>query len=76
MSLRAKAFKKKCTFGFLMMESKVGKRGGRREGAGRKRKPTEVMYIRLSPDVARRVRDEAQSKGCSVGDVIEAYIRQ
>lgn len=36
----------------LMMESKVGKRGGRRE------------------------RDEAQSKGCSVGDIIEAYIRQ
>lgn len=59
-----------------MMESKVEKRGGRREGAGRKRKPTEVMYIRLSPDVARRVRDEAQSKGCSVGDIIEAYIRQ
>ncbi|MBQ2239589.1 MAG: hypothetical protein II322_02100 [Alistipes sp.] len=58
------------------MEERIEKRGGRREGAGRKRKSTEVMYIRLTPEVARRVRDEAQSKGCSVGDIIEAYIRQ
>lgn len=56
------------------MDTKVEKRGGRREGAGRKRKPTEVMYIRLSPDVARRVRDEAQSRGSHVGDIIESYI--
>lgn len=56
------------------MEERIEKRGGRREGAGRKRKSTEVMYIRLKPEVAKRVRDEAQSRGCSVGDVIESYI--
>lgn len=50
--------------------------GGKREGAGRKRKPTEVMYIRLTPEIAKRVKEEAKEHGCSVGDVIESYINK
>ena len=50
--------------------------GCKREGAGRKRKPTEVMYIRLTPEIAKRVKEEAKEHGCSVGDVIESYINK
>lgn len=50
--------------------------GGKREGAGRKRKPTEVMYIRLTPEIAKRVKEEVKEHGCSVGDVIESYINK
>lgn len=50
--------------------------GGKREGAGRKRKPTEVIYIRLTPEIAKRVKEEAKEHGCSVGDVIESYIKK
>lgn len=50
--------------------------GGKREGAGRKRKPTEVMYIRLTPEIAKRVKEQAKENGCSVGDVIESYINK
>lgn len=50
--------------------------GGKRDGAGRKRKPTEVMYIRLTPEIAKRVKEQAKENGCSVGDVIESYINK
>lgn len=48
--------------------------GGKREGAGRKSKGNEIMQIRISPDVAKRIRREAEERGCSLGDIIEQYI--
>lgn len=53
---------------------KCNNHGGKRDGSGRKRKPTEVMYIRLTPEIAKRVKEQAKEHGCSVGDVIESYI--
>ena len=51
------------------------KHGGKREGAGRKSKGNEIMQIRISPDVAKRIRREAEERGCSLGDIIEYYIQ-
>lgn len=53
---------------------KCNNHGGKREGAGRKSKGNEIMQIRISPDVAKRIRREAEERGCSLGDIIEQYI--
>ncbi len=50
-------------------------RGGRREGAGRKCKDTEAIQVRLNPNTIARIRTEAEERGCTLGEVIEQYIK-
>lgn len=50
-------------------------RGGRREGAGRKCKDTEAISVRLSPETIARIRAEAEERGCTLGEVVEQYIK-
>ena len=49
------------------------KRGGKREGAGRKRRDTQPVQVRLRPATIERIRKEAEVRGCSLGEVIEQY---
>lgn len=48
--------------------------GGKREGAGRKRKGNEIMQIRISPEVAEKIREESKLRGCSYGEAVEQLI--
>ncbi|MBO5018183.1 MAG: hypothetical protein J6C56_04900 [Alistipes sp.] len=50
-------------------------RGGRREGAGRKSKDTEAIQVRLNPNTIARIRAEAEEQGCTLGEVVEQYIK-
>jgi predicted HicB family RNase H-like nuclease len=50
-------------------------RGGKREGAGRKAEGrSAVLYARVQPRIAERIKAESQAQGISIGEVIEQYI--
>ena len=51
------------------------KRGGKREGAGRKKRDTEAISVRLSSEVVARIRAEAKESKCSLGEIVERYIK-
>jgi hypothetical protein len=44
--------------------------GGKREGAGRPRKDTVAIQIRVSPDVAELLRQQAKAAGVTTGEVV------
>jgi hypothetical protein len=49
-------------------------RGGKREGAGRKAQGrSAVIYARVCPLVAEKIKAEAQQRGWSIGEVIESF---
>lgn len=50
-------------------------RGGKREGAGRKKRDTEAISVRLSTEVVERIRAEAKELKCSLGEIVERYIK-
>lgn len=53
------------------------KRGGKREGAGRKAKsPREVLYVRVAEGTVAKLREIAKQRGCAVSDVIEIFINK
>lgn len=44
--------------------------GGKREGSGRPRKNTVAIQIRVSPEVAEQLRQEAKVNGITTGEVV------
>ena len=51
--------------------------GGKREGAGRKAKPSrEVLYARVAEGTVAKLREMAEAQGCTVGDIIEKFVKQ
>ena len=51
--------------------------GGKREGAGRKAKPSrEVLYARVAEGTVAKLRTMAETQGCTVGDIIEKLIKK
>lgn len=44
--------------------------GGKREGAGRPRKDTVAIQIRVSPEVAEQLRQTAKAEGITTGEVV------
>ena len=53
---------------------KVEMRGGKREGAGRKAQGrSAVIYARVCPLVAEKIKAEANERGWSIGEVIESF---
>lgn len=57
----------------LMMKSST--RGGARLGAGRKKKDTEAIQIRVPAEVAATIRARAKDRGCTLGQIIEEWIK-
>ena len=48
--------------------------GGKREGAGRKAKPSrEVLYARVAEGTVAKLREMAEVQGCTVGDIIDWF---
>lgn len=51
--------------------------GGKREGAGRKsRGKTVVLSLRILPEYAERIRQEAKQQGVPTGKIVEQYIER
>ena len=51
--------------------------GGKREGAGRKAKPSrKVLYARVAEGTVAKLREMAEVQGCTVGDIIEKFAKQ
>lgn len=55
------------------MDERV-KRGGKRKGAGRKRRDTEAISVRLRPETAAKIRNEAERRGCTLDEVVERLV--
>ena len=56
---------------------KNSRHGGKREGAGRKAKPSrEVLYARVAEGTVAKLKALASANGCTVGDVIEKLIKK
>ena len=53
---------------------KVERRGGYRPNAGRKKRNTVLFYVRISPELATRIRDIAKAEHISQGQVVEKYL--
>lgn len=49
--------------------------GGKRPGAGRKKEGKEVLYIRVTPESAERIRAVAKEQRCSLGEAVEILMR-
>ena len=49
--------------------------GGKRNGAGRKsRGRCVVLSLRILPEYAERIREEAEQQGVPTGKIVEQYI--
>lgn len=48
--------------------------GGKREGAGRPRKDTVAIQIRVSPEVAEQLRQTAKAEGITTGEVVTQFL--
>lgn len=54
---------------------KENKRGGKREGSGRKSKNATSLAFRLNNDLLALVVQQAQERGCTKTDVIEDALK-
>lgn len=48
--------------------------GGKRDGAGRRRKNNGVLYARMSEVAITKLKEQANNAGVSVGQYIEKHI--
>lgn len=53
---------------------KIERRGGPRQNSGRPRVDTRAISIRISPDLAAKIRSTAKQQGMTLGEVIEQHL--
>lgn len=53
---------------------KIERRGGRRPNSGRAKHNTVLLYVRISPELAERIREIAKAEHMTLGQVVERHL--
>ena len=58
-----------------VMEKEKSNWGGRREGAGRKRRNNVLVSLRISPESSEWIMTQAQEQGVPIGAIIDELVK-
>lgn len=64
-----------CPIKLIVMEQDKKTWGGKREGAGRKRRNNVLVSWRISPESREWIMNQAQEQGVPIGAIIDELVR-